>query len=121
MNNLYTLSFNQNNTQQENSTMAKITNAYEIIAAAFVSLLRSLFSFLQKKVFTAPIALAVIDGVLWGLTFISLWALGSTLGFINLLVLFWLTFGLVFPAIYMVLYRENLCNYVNKVERGVWI
>ena len=30
MNNLYTLSFNQNNTQQENSTMAKITNAYEI-------------------------------------------------------------------------------------------
>jgi len=109
------------NNTMENNTMARIKHIYAIIVSSFIALVSTIFGWLDRNVFTLPVALASLDGVIFGATLVALWALISAIGFINLLALFMFTWAFTIPAIYMVLYRENLSNHVNEIKRGIWV
>ena len=106
------------NNTMENNTMARIKHIYAVIVSSFIALVSAIFGWLDRNVFTLPVALAALDGVLFGATLVALFTLVSAIGFINLLALF--------MFIYMVLYRENLSNHINEIKwdlarRGIWV
>lgn len=114
------------NNTMENNTMARIKHIYAIIVSSFIALVSAIFGWLDRNVFTLPVALAALDGVLFGATLVALFTLVSAIGFINLLALFMFTWAFTIPAIYMVLYRENLSNHINEIKwdlarRGIWV